>query len=124
MLTEAAAFAESDHLYGVSENIMLGNTAPLGTNSFSLLLNEKMLASAVEIPQESFNDLDMPGFSVPSSPRFNWMNSPMVPSSPSSPGYGQDGEYAPMFSSPYAAQSPSASPSSSYTPLSFSSPHA
>ena len=43
ILVEAAAFAEADHLKGVSENIILGNLAPLGTGSFDLLLNQGML---------------------------------------------------------------------------------
>jgi DNA-directed RNA polymerase II subunit RPB1 len=122
MLTEAAAFAESDHLYGVSENIMLGNTAPLGTNSFSLLLNEKMLASAVEIPQEHFNDDGQNHSGVNSPSHFDWNSqSPFNPTSPSSPGFHSH-DNLPGFSSPFAS-SPSASSPSIYTPISFSSPH-
>ena len=43
ILVEAAAFAEPDYLRGVSENIILGNMAPLGTGAFDLVLNQGML---------------------------------------------------------------------------------
>ena len=34
---------------GVSENIMLGQLAPLGTGSFGLMLDEAKLADAIEV---------------------------------------------------------------------------
>lgn len=43
ILVEAAAFAEPDYLKGVSENIIVGNMAPLGTGAFDLILNQGML---------------------------------------------------------------------------------
>ena len=45
----AAAFSEKDHMTGVSENIMLGQLAPLGTGSFGLMLDESKLADAIEV---------------------------------------------------------------------------
>src|SRR3954469_3026350 len=48
MLTQAAAHAETDYLRGVSENLVVGNLAPLGTASFELMLNTEMLKDAVE----------------------------------------------------------------------------
>lgn len=45
ILLEAAAVAELDDCRGVSENIMLGQVAPLGTGSFDVLLNESMLGT-------------------------------------------------------------------------------
>eukprot|EP00177_Eucheuma_denticulatum_P004522 GFKZ01008224.1.p1 GENE.GFKZ01008224.1~~GFKZ01008224.1.p1 ORF type:complete len:1807 (-),score=207.06 GFKZ01008224.1:2235-7655(-) len=48
ILLEAAMWAEKDPLRGVSENIMLGQLAPVGTGSFKLLLNEHMLKDAIE----------------------------------------------------------------------------
>lgn len=50
ILFEAAMYAETDNLKGVTENIMLGQLAPLGTGYFELFLNEKMLANAIEHP--------------------------------------------------------------------------
>ena len=45
----AAMFAEHDQMNGVSENIMLGQLAPMGTGSFELWLNEGGLKDAVEV---------------------------------------------------------------------------
>lgn len=46
ILLEAAVWGEKDGLRGVTENIMLGQLAPIGTGSFRLLLNEEMLKDA------------------------------------------------------------------------------
>lgn len=42
-------FAEKDHMTGVSENIMLGQLAPLGSGAFGLMLNEDKLGDAIEV---------------------------------------------------------------------------
>ena len=47
ILLDAACFGERDGLE-VSENIMLGQLAPVGTGSFGVFLNETMLQEAVE----------------------------------------------------------------------------
>ena len=47
---DAAAHAEVDHLKGVSENIMLGKLASIGTGSFSLLLDAEKCKHGMEIP--------------------------------------------------------------------------
>ena len=49
VLMEAAIFSEPDKMRGVSENIMLGQLAPLGTGEFELFLNEEMLEEAQPI---------------------------------------------------------------------------
>ncbi len=46
-------FAEKDSMNGVSENIMLGQLAPLGTGSFGLMLDEEKLADAIEVQEPS-----------------------------------------------------------------------
>ena len=46
VLMEAAMYSEPDYVRGVSENIMLGQLAPLGTGEFQLYLNEEMLKDA------------------------------------------------------------------------------
>jgi len=46
VLMEAAMFSEPDMVRGVSENVMLGQLAPLGTGEFELYLNEQMLKDA------------------------------------------------------------------------------
>lgn len=47
---EAAAHSEVDHIKGVSENIMLGKLASLGTGVFDLLLDAEKCKHAIEIP--------------------------------------------------------------------------
>ncbi|ODQ55873.1 Rna polymerase II [Saitoella complicata NRRL Y-17804] len=44
ILNEAAAHGERDDCRGVSENIMLGQLAPMGTGEFDVLLDEELLA--------------------------------------------------------------------------------
>lgn len=46
ILLDAASSAELDDCRGVSENIMLGQIAPLGTGSFEVVLDEEKLISA------------------------------------------------------------------------------
>ena len=67
----AAMFAERDGMAGVSQNIMLGQLAPLGTGAFGLMLDEAKLADAIEVggtaASIAFSD-DASGLSVLSSP--------------------------------------------------------
>jgi DNA-directed RNA polymerase II subunit RPB1 len=42
ILMEAAAYAETDMLKGVSENVLLGKLIAGGTGEFDLLLNQKI----------------------------------------------------------------------------------
>lgn len=48
ILFRAAMFSEKDPLRGVSENILLGQQCPLGTGSFSLVLDDAKLVNAIE----------------------------------------------------------------------------
>jgi DNA-directed RNA polymerase II subunit RPB1 len=48
ILLDAATYALTDNIAGVSENIMLGQLAPLGSGCFDIYLNEKMLIHAVD----------------------------------------------------------------------------
>ncbi|VFR02519.1 unnamed protein product [Cuscuta campestris] len=56
ILLDAAVYAEPDYLRGVTENIMLGQLAPIGTGDCALFLNEEMLKQAIEIPLPSYMD--------------------------------------------------------------------
>ncbi|OVA08877.1 RNA polymerase [Macleaya cordata] len=49
ILLDAAVYAETDYLRGVTENIMLGQLAPIGTGECTLYLNEQMLQQAIEL---------------------------------------------------------------------------
>lgn len=46
ILLEAGASAELDDCRGISENVMLGQMAPLGTGSFDVMVDDKMLQQA------------------------------------------------------------------------------
>lgn len=48
-MRRAAAFSENDRMQSVSDNIMLGQLAPLGTGAFDLLLDEGALADAIDV---------------------------------------------------------------------------
>ncbi|KAG9143347.1 hypothetical protein Leryth_022599 [Lithospermum erythrorhizon] len=54
ILLDAAVYAESDYLRGVTENIMLGQLAPVGTGDCALYLNEEILKQAIEISLPSY----------------------------------------------------------------------
>jgi len=54
ILLDAAVYAESDHLRGVTENIMLGQLAPIGTGGCALYLNDQMLQQAIELQLPSY----------------------------------------------------------------------
>ncbi|GER30894.1 DNA-directed RNA polymerase [Striga asiatica] len=58
ILLQAAVYGEMDLLGGVSESIMLGQLAPVGTGSCGLFLNESILERAVEIPLPSYGEGD------------------------------------------------------------------
>jgi hypothetical protein len=45
----AAAFSENDPMQSVSDNIMLGQLAPIGTGACTLLLDEAALEDAVDV---------------------------------------------------------------------------
>uniref|UniRef100_A0ACD5ZZJ5 Uncharacterized protein n=1 Tax=Avena sativa TaxID=4498 RepID=A0ACD5ZZJ5_AVESA len=56
ILLDAAAYAETDPAGGVSENIMLGQLAPVGTGACELYLNTEMLQQAMDIDLPSYTD--------------------------------------------------------------------
>ena len=49
ILLEAGLFSETDNLTGISENIMLGQLAPLGTGCFDLMLDDSKIKFAKSI---------------------------------------------------------------------------
>lgn len=51
VLVEASVHAETDPLKGVSEAIMLGQLARIGTGCFDLLLDAEKCKYGMEIPQ-------------------------------------------------------------------------
>jgi len=118
ILLEAATFAESDAVTGVTENIMLGQLAPIGTGCFDLLLNEDMLKDAEPIVAQALMADDDLLYREPNSPDYdNFALSPSIrsPSAAASPAAypyspvaspfatGAGGAYSPRYSpNPYS----------------------
>jgi len=117
ILMEAAAFAQRDDLRGVSDNIMMGNLAPIGTGEFDLFVN---LDALNDLPDEL--DGDDPFLEGPEGDgTFGGARTPFAdastplhnPFSPLSPGAGMSpfndgggGSWSPTNMSPNAAFSP------------------
>ncbi|WCJ32728.1 DNA-directed RNA polymerase II subunit RPB1 [Euphorbia peplus] len=139
ILLDAAVYAESDYLRGVTENIMLGQLAPIGTGGCSLYLNDDMLKNAIELQLPSYMDgVDFgttPGRSpVTGTPYHDGMMSPNYLLSPNlrlspttdaqfSPyvnGMSFSPALSPISTPTYSPSSPAYSPTSpgytSYTP--------
>lgn len=104
ILLEAAANGETDRCRGVAENVMLGQLAPLGTGSFSLILDETKLKDAV--PLADYNALasnqnmnaDQMAFVGAGgySPTYSWTHSSASPSI--NPGLSDGGAFSPAWS--------------------------
>jgi len=145
VLMEAAMFSEPDMVRGVSENVMLGQLAPLGTGEFELYLNEQMLKDAQPVDVnvgDTFDGTDgylegsaTPGGHLGSATPFGGdQMSPFGagmspgPSGAFSPGPGMSpfaGSFSPSMTSPAAGMpggggfSPAYSPTSpAYSPTS------
>ena len=77
ILLEAAASGELDDCRGISENIMLGQLAPMGTGEFDVFLDEKMLQDViVDNSRITGGDMNMPKGSLDGA------NTPYESSSP------------------------------------------
>ncbi|KAJ3308936.1 DNA-directed RNA polymerase II subunit rpb1, partial [Blyttiomyces sp. JEL0837] len=68
LLMDAAGSGELDDCRGVSESIILGQLAPIGTGSFEVLLNEDMLQQAHELQDFSTASYAMDTGYAPTSP--------------------------------------------------------
>eukprot|EP00005_Dracoamoeba_jomungandri_P005646 CAMPEP_0174262196 /NCGR_PEP_ID=MMETSP0439-20130205/12829_1 /TAXON_ID=0 /ORGANISM="Stereomyxa ramosa, Strain Chinc5" /LENGTH=1899 /DNA_ID=CAMNT_0015346859 /DNA_START=57 /DNA_END=5756 /DNA_ORIENTATION=+ len=127
VLLEAATFAEFDPLRGVTENILLGQLAPLGTGSFELYLDEKMLKGAIEVASMGLDGMDSYDMGMVSpmgleTPYADDTRTPMYRGSPiGTPG--PDGSFSPFVDgfgefSPRGSFSPSSPASPRYSPSS------
>ncbi len=135
ILLDAGASAELDDCGGVSENVLLGQMAPVGTGTFDLLMNEEMLKDVpynVNLPSSSFvkstaavegsatpydNDAPMYEDDIEIDEDINF--SPIHDNSVSDTRGGFS-EYGGAIQSPYNATSPmtATSPFSGYQPTS------
>jgi hypothetical protein len=121
ILLEAAAFAERDNMRGVSENIMLGQFSNIGTGAFTLLLNEQLLADAIEVAMPGdYGDYGMtPGRSPAATPAMASPSfllsphlSPFVPGGAAFSPFGAGGGDFSPTSPGYSPTSPGYSPTS------------
>jgi len=120
---EAAAHSEYDLLKGVSESILLGQLAKIGTGAFEVFLDIKKCASAMELPMDNVDAFS--GFmSEDASKEYNkqhlitktpW-NEPMT-----SPSYMSSSPYTNLT---YSANSPCYTPTLPHYSSSSSKPYA
>jgi DNA-directed RNA polymerase II subunit RPB1 len=125
ILLEAAAVGELDDCRGISENVMLGQLAPMGTGELELLLDPKMLETVISdtgkmglmagmtvkgsgydgaaTPYDSGSPLEERGYM--SSPDYNSAFSPIISAGDTSPsGFG--GGLTEYGGTGYGGQSP------------------
>lgn len=98
MLFQSALFAEVDYLKGVSENIALGQMAPLGTGEFDVLVDMKK----IELAQQTCDDdVDMNWMEDELGNDENELDLPSTPFGLSSPIYDQQlGIKTPIIGTP------------------------
>ncbi|CAF1186930.1 unnamed protein product [Rotaria sp. Silwood1] len=90
VLIEAAAHSEYDPLKGVSESILLGQLAKIGTGAFDIMLNVEKCASAMEVPTtniDSFHELMLPDAMKKYNQQHVTALTPWIESMPISPSY-------------------------------------
>lgn len=118
MLMDAATYGEEEILKGVTENIMMGQLAKVGTGIMDLLLDEQKVMRAVEVVVDDFGDGSgaavggggaagiTPGAATP------WQNTPNM----ASPGMGGSGDMSPFVGDAAGGFSPATAFSPAYNP--------
>ncbi|KAI1331353.1 DNA-directed RNA polymerase II subunit RPB1 [Xylariaceae sp. FL0255] len=144
ILLEAASLGELDDCRGISENVMLGQLAPMGTGHFQVFLDPKMLDTVISdnsrmglMPGMAVKGNQIEGSATPydtgspmvdsgygmslASPSMNMGNFSPIVGAGSDPSPGFLSEYGPLGgTSPYRPTSPGAtSPFSSSSPLGY-----
>jgi len=121
ILMEAAAFAHRDSLRGVSDNIMLGQLAPMGTGQFELFVNETMLDELPDINEDAeYLDVDSSAAAYAANLQtpFQDAGTPIMPFSPAgamTPG-GASGAFSPFPESPWSGGGAQWSPAGAMSP--------
>ena len=105
MLMDADVYAEEEVLKGVTENIMMGQLARVGTSDMDLLLDEqKVLRHAVEIVTDQWGTEEQEqtesyssGSETPYAPNTPFQNSPMIGGEMASPMVGGNLAFLPSY---------------------------
>ncbi|XP_015787229.1 DNA-directed RNA polymerase II subunit RPB1 [Tetranychus urticae] len=120
VLIEASSHAEVDYLRGVSENIMVGQLAKMGTGAFSMLLDPEKCKYGIEIPMHPVGMMAGPGmFAAADSPSASmtpWMQGATPGYQTSYGGVGASmtpggAAFSPSAASEVSGMSPGFSPS-------------
>ena len=125
VLLDAACHAEVDPMKGVSENIMLGQLAKIGTGCFDMILNVEECKKAMAIPVNARFDSMMPSglegsmmFSSAATPASAGMSPAMTPwNSGATPAY-QGGLM--WGQSPYAGAMTPSTAAAAFSPSAYS----
>ena len=125
ILMDAAMFSEGDPLQGVTENILLGQLAPLGSGHMGLILDEQKLCQAIEYEPSEINQImsGLDEYGSGASAAFGMIGAdgllgpgtPMATPFASTPGFSAASPFSPGgggFSPAAGAFSPMSSPSS------------
>ena len=100
ILYEAAVFAETDHLSGITENIIMGQLAPYGTGSFDLVIdNQIMQEFAQSKPDDLMNDEYVGGETPIQNDPYALIGTPIAMNTPQ-PHYGGIGSEHSMAGTP------------------------
>jgi len=98
ILLEAAAYAETDYLRGVSENIIMGQLAPMGTGCFDLMLDKEILKNNA-VPRNIKEDIDAIGRAYVKNEEDEYMRTPHVMYTPEHLApTGSGSEYSTIYS--------------------------
>lgn len=101
ILLEAAVFAETDQLKGITENIIMGQLAPYGTGSFEITIDTDVLNSYAQIKPEDDDlqagntpmHMDHGGYNEYANDNDYVVNTPYQGNTPA-PNYGGMSEYS------------------------------
>ena len=98
ILLEAAAYGETDYLRGVSENIIMGQLAPMGTGCFDLILDKEILKKEA-ISRNLKEEIDIIDYQMTKNETDDeYMNTPHPQYTPEYHLSGGNSEYNEMYS--------------------------
>ena len=74
VISEAASFAEIDHLEGCSEQLIFGQKIEVGTGAFEVLVNAKQLSHVVDFETVTEEQVDLSSIELPQAEKKNLSN--------------------------------------------------